>query len=386
MSVPRLAVICDLVEENWPSMDLVAEMLVHHLRADHAAAVQVAPIRPRMRRRFSRLPLVGGGRAAFNADRLLNRLWDYPGYLRQHAAAFDLFHLCDHSYAQLVHVLPKDRTGVLCHDLDTFRCLLEPDREPRPPWFKAMARQILRGLQKAAVVFYTTTAVRRQIEHHGLLDPARLVLAGNGIAPEFHCRPSEPGAFAGLLAGLGGAPFLLHVGSCIPRKRIDVLLEVFGQVRARHRGLRLAQIGGEWTAAQRQHLDRLGSGAEVIQMRGLSRLVLAEFYRRATLVLLPSEAEGFGLPVAEALACGSIVVASDLAVLRETGGAAATYCPVADVPAWVETVHGLVTDPAAAPPLATRLAQAQRHSWAAYTRRILAAYQRLAGVRPGRLD
>ena len=61
---------------------------------------------------------------------------------------------------------------------------------------------------------------------------------------------------------------------------------------------------------------------------------LAAVYRRAALVLQPSEAEGFGLPVAEALACGTPVLASDLAVLREVGGEAAVYRAVGDVPAW----------------------------------------------------
>jgi glycosyltransferase involved in cell wall biosynthesis len=50
-------------------------------------------------------------------------------------------------------------------------------------------------------------------------------------------------------------------------------------------------------------------------------------YRRAALVLQPSSAEGFGLPVAEALACGAVVLASDLEVLREVAGEAAAYAP-----------------------------------------------------------
>ena len=107
----RFAVICDLLEENWPSMDLVAEMFVDTLRAQHAATVQATHICPPMKRRLSRLPWLGAGRTAVNADRLANRFWDYPRHLRPRARDFDFFHVCDHSYAQLVHVLPADRTG-----------------------------------------------------------------------------------------------------------------------------------------------------------------------------------------------------------------------------------------------------------------------------------
>ena len=85
--------------------------------------------------RFGRLPGLGQGHLAFNADRLLNRMWDFPRFARKQVSRFDVFHVCDHSYAQLVHALPAERTGVYCHDLDTFRCLLGPARNLGPAGF-----------------------------------------------------------------------------------------------------------------------------------------------------------------------------------------------------------------------------------------------------------
>src|SRR5206468_182206 len=120
---------------------------------------------------------------------------------------------------------PAARTGVYCHDLDAFRCLLTPAVEPRPRWRKALARRILHGLQRAAVVFYSTAAVRRAMEQFGLVDPQRLVWAPYGVAPEYTAETPE-GHAAVSVPGLEGAPFLLHVGSCIPRKRMDVLFDV----------------------------------------------------------------------------------------------------------------------------------------------------------------
>jgi glycosyltransferase involved in cell wall biosynthesis len=167
------------------------------------------------------------------------------------------------------------------------------------------------------------------------------------------------------------------VGSCIPRKRIDVLLEVFARVRRRRRDVLLVQVGGTWTAAQEEQIARLALGADVSQVKGLDRPAIAALYRRADLVLQPSEAEGFGLPVIEALACGSVVLASDLPVLREVGGPGAVYCPVGDVAAWAEAVCRLLEEPGTAPDRATRLAQGRRYSWAAQTRTVLTAYERL---------
>jgi glycosyltransferase involved in cell wall biosynthesis len=377
-AVPRLGVAADFAEEGWPSMDVCAEMLLAHAGPASAGRLRAERLGPPFRRRLGRLPGLGRRAGALNTDRLLNRLWDYPRHLRRRAHAFDLFHVVDHSYSQLGHVLPPGAAGVFCHDLDTFRCLLEPRRDPRPYWFQAMARHILRGFQKAALVFYSTAAVRRQIEAHGLIDPARLVHAPYGVAPEF--APEADPADVTVLPELGGRPFLLHVGSCIPRKRIDVLLAVFAAARARGRDVRLVQVGGEWTADQRAQIARLGVGPAVHQARGLGRPALAALYRRAALVLQPSAAEGFGLPVVEALACGATVVASDLAVLREVAGTAAIFCPVGDVPAWADTVQRLLDQPETAPGQAMRREQAGRYSWPAHARTIADAYLRLLGA------
>jgi glycosyltransferase involved in cell wall biosynthesis len=366
-------------------MDLCAEMLLSHLGSASGEGLRAERICPSFRRRFTRLAIVGRRRTAFNADRLLNRHFDYPAYLtrlRRGHAGFDAFHIVDHSYAQLVHALPLDRTGVYLHDLDAFRSLLDPAREPRPRWFLMMMRRVLTGLQKAAVVFYSTEAVRTQVERHGLLDPARLVHAPYGVCPEF--TPDAPDPSPSLPTGIDGRPFLLHVGSCNPRKRIDVLLDVFAAVRARRPELRLVKVGGQWAENHRRQIERLGLAPAVHHLQGIDRHTLAALYRRAALVLQPSEAEGFGIPVAEALACGAAVVASDLPVLREVGGDVTTYCPVADVPAWAQTVTQLLDTPAPDRSHPARVAHAARFSWAAHARTIAAAYLRLLGRDPAR--
>ena len=216
----KLAISPDFREESWPSMDLVAEMLLAHLDTGMA---QVA--RPHYKR------LLGWR----NADRLFNRFVNYPRYLRGQRASFDCFHICDHSYAQLVHELPGERTGVFCHDLDTFRCLIEPARDPRPRWFRAMARRILSGMQRAAIVFHSTAAIRDEILKHRLVDASKLVQAPCGVAPEF--RPSGAGVS---LPPTVPTSFVLHVGSCIARKRIDVLLDAIAAAGSPS----LVQVGG----------------------------------------------------------------------------------------------------------------------------------------------
>ncbi len=360
-------------------MDLAAEMLLQRLASAEAPVVEPVRVCPPFARRFTRLPVPPARRrTAFNADRLLNRLWDYPRLLRRQRDRFDLHHVCDHAYANVVHMLPRGRTGVFCHDLDTFRSILDPAIEPRPRWFRAMARQILKGLQKADVVFHTTAAVRAQIVRHGLVDERRLVQAPYGISTEFTAEPIDEASLRSVLpTSFHEGPYLLHVGSCIPRKRIDVALAVFEAARARRPALRFVQVGGEWSPDQDALISRLGVRDGLVQLPRLDRQSLASLYRHAAVIMMPSEAEGFGLPVIEALACGGPVIASDIPVFREVGADVVIYAKLADIADWAAAVEGVLARPRAATDREARLRHASRFSWTAQAHTIASAYARL---------
>lgn len=336
----RIAVLCDYAEEKWPSMDLVGDMLAGHLRRDLFSARKLVPP---FQSRFTRLNSKG---RTFNADRVFNRFWDYQRWLRPQIANFDLFHVVDHSYAQLVHALPADKTIVSCHDLDTFRCLIEPKAEPRSLLFRKMMEHVLAGLRKAARVTCDSATIRDELLAHRLLEPNRLRVIPLGVHPT--CSPdANPLADAEAAELIGDDPgtiSLLHVGSTIRRKRIDVLLNVFAKVRKEFPNARLLRAGGAFTDDQLGLVEQLQLNDGIVVLPHVSRAVLAAIYRRAVLVLQPSEAEGFGLPVVEAMACGTPVVASDLPVLREVGGAAATYVAVADHDAWGHEVISLLNE------------------------------------------
>ena len=94
-----------------------------------------------------------------------------------------------------------------------------------------------------------------------------------------------------------------------------------GRRRGEDLGLPLVAAGPEKEPELARELERRG-----VDLRGyVEKAELATLYRRALCVLLPSRFEGFGLPVLEAMACGTPVVAADEPALREVGGDAAVY-------------------------------------------------------------
>lgn len=392
MTATRVAILCDLREEEWPSMDLVADMLLNHLQSDYPGAIEATRICPPMRRQFSRVDPTSNGHQKsdlkgkrFNADRVLNRFWDYPRYVRQLRSQFDLFHLVDHSYGQLVHELPAERTIVTCHDLDTFQCLLNPDQEPRSFAFRKMMGRTLSGFRKAARVTCDSKATRDELLTHQLIAPERTVVIPNGVHPSFS-PVADPTADAEATRLLGAADDnaidLLHVGSTIHRKRIDILLRVVAGVRKQFPTARLLRVGGPFTTEQARLVRELELEDAILVLPRLESSVLAAVYRRATVLLLPSDREGFGLPVVEAMACGTNVIASDLPVLREVGGNAALYCPVADVSVWTkELIEILAAENRQSRSWSDRreagITQAAKFTWAEYARKTVDVYNEL---------
>ncbi len=360
-------------------MELVAEMLLLHLQTEHADRYEALPLRPRFFGLFEALPGLHGQKA-WNADRLVTRFLTYPTQLAAQRRGYELFHVVDHSYAQVAHVLPAGRTGIYCHDLDAFACLIRPNGAVAS-WRRAMARTQLRGLQRAALVFHSTAQVRAEIEQAAIIDSGRLVHAPYGVAPEFFVDEGADELPPGVLPS---GPFLLHVGSSSRRKRIDVLLRVFAAVRRRFPGLVLVQQGAALLPEHRALVTELGIASALVQPPPLSRSGLAALYRRAELVLLTSEREGFGLPLLEALAAGAGVVASDIEPFKEVAAEAVTYCPVGDVDRWAETIISLMEHPHLRPPSALRRAVAERYTWTAHAATIADAYARLMGLPAGR--
>ena len=375
----RVAILCDMLEERWESMDLIGRVLTDEV--SKLSGIEATRVCPPMRRRFSNEQSTPG--VGFTADRLLNRMWDYPRYVSTLQDQYDVFHVIDHSYSQLVHKLPASRTIVTCHDIDTFRSVVTPLEQRSIP-FRAMTRHILSGLKCAAHVACASETTRDQLLQYDLLPQEKLHVVLNGLDAAFSANPDHAADNAAAkLLGTEQHLDILHVGTTIPRKRIDVLLRTFAGVVASYPEARLVRVGGDLTQEQMELAKQLGISEQVVTLPRLELSTLAAVYRRAALTLIPSEREGFGLPLAESLGCGTPVLASDIPALREVGSTAAQYAPVGEVNTWVEEVNALLhqknSQPVAWLERRTQgIARAANFSWKNYAEQMAALYLQTA--------
>jgi glycosyltransferase involved in cell wall biosynthesis len=220
----------------------------------------------------------------------LRMAWSLPRLLRQ----------LKPELAHFQHALPlgwHGRTVVTLHDLS-----FEADPSSMGLVDRVTFRIVVpRAARRADQVLVVSERTRRDVELHYGLSPAKVTVTPNGVDPHF-----APGGTPG--------DYVLFVGAIQRRKDPLAALAAANAV-----DLRLVVVGPEKEPTLAAEL-RAG-GAE---LRGyVDKDELADLYRGAVALVLPSRHEGFGLPVLEAMACGTPVVISDDPALREVAGDAA---------------------------------------------------------------
>ena len=162
-------------------------------------------------------------------ERIAHRFWSYPRWLekqeRDKQGPADVYHIVDHSYAHLADSLPANRVVITCHDVDAFRSLLVPEEsESQLPHF--LVKRVLAGFRSAAAIVCDSEATRSELVQHGVVPVERTSVVPIGVHPS--CTPDSDAVAERSRRSSqvrSGRPTSFSVGSTIPRKQIDVLLE-----------------------------------------------------------------------------------------------------------------------------------------------------------------
>lgn len=206
--------------------------------------------------------------------------------------------------------------------------------EERSPAKWAYYRWIVRpAIGKASVIFTSSEHARQSIAGWANIDPARIILAGNGVSADFN----PEGA-----VWRHERPYLLYVGNQKPHKNVEGLVEAFA-ASGLDRDFDVLLTGGLSPAMVRT-LGRTGMKDRFRPLGLVPESVLPALYRGARALVMPSRHEGFGLPVIEAMACGTPVLSSNRTALPEVGADAVSYFDPDDQESFVTGLRALRDD------------------------------------------
>lgn len=206
------------------------------------------------------------------------------------------------------------------------------------------------------------------------------------LAAGEHFRPQAEPVIHSVLDRTGvRQPYILYVGSIEPRKNLIRLLEAFAQLRHWSTRWDLVVVGGRniWKSSP------VGETTEKLELKHFVHFTgyipdsdLPGIYNGADLFVFPSLYEGFGLPVLEAMACGTPVITSNTSSLPEVAGDAALLVDPYNVEEIAAAMRHVLEDSALANDLRERgLEHAKKFSWEKTARQTISVYEKVLGKR-----
>jgi len=249
----------------------------------------------------------------------------------------ELFHATEH----LLLPLRSTPTVLTVHDL-IFRHLSE-HHKPLNRWYLNLTMPLY--CRRASHIIAISRCTERDLIAAYGLPPEKITVIYEAADPRFGPRPPEVVAATRARYGLPDR-YLLFVGAIEPRKNLARLLAAFEAIHAEGLSDALVIVGKRgWLYDDFfARLERSSVRDAVILPGYVPDEDLPTIYAGAQALVFPSLYEGFGLPVLEAMACGTPVVASNASSLPEVGGAAALYFSPTDVEAMAEALRRLLRD------------------------------------------
>ena len=302
-----------------------------------------------------------------------------PFALQQHVVIPRLLRQLDaglyHSPYYLMPWRPGVPTVVTVHDLIPLRLPQLSTRLAR--WFFRLA--VTRALRTAGRVITGSASAGRDLLAAFPAVAARLRVIPYAAGASF--RPQTDAARAASRARLTlPARFVLYVGSNRPHKNLPRLMEAWSRLQPQPLPLVIAGAWDPRYPGAQQRAAALGLNDKVLWLGPVAETELPGLYAAATIFVFPSLYEGFGLPVIEAMACGTPVACSGTSSLPEVAGEAAILFDPEQTESIADALSRLLASPALRVEQAELgLRRAAEFSWPRTARETLDVYRELLG-------
>lgn len=272
-------------------------------------------------------------------DRWLTAFWQrlhLPLQLERLIGPFDVSHSPD-----FVAPPTAGPNVITVHDL-SYRITPE---FAHPRLRRYLEHAVPRSVRRAEQVIVPSETTRQDvIEHYGI-DEHLVRAIPHGVDPWF--QPANESAIEQTLAHFGlRRPYFIIVGTIEPRKNHLNLLAAFERLHKERPDASLAIFGrsGWLSEPIMSEIERYARFLPLRHLQGVEDSWLPALYSGSTALVYPSWYEGFGLPVLEAMACGTMAIVSDRGSLPEIAGKAAMIVPPASIDALAETMKTALDD------------------------------------------
>lgn len=280
-----------------------------------------------------------------------------------------------YSNFQMYPMLQKTKRVVVIHDIAFARY----------PQFvigkyqKYLVKFTPKALRKAELVVAVSEFTKQDIVDYYKIDPKKIVVVHNavdqkrfhptGLTNDVRKRYKLPGEY------------LLFMGTLEPRKNVQRIVEAYNELSSEIRTkYPLVLAGGKGWLDQgiENAIQQVKTPGKVIRTGYIDDDDMAAVYSGAKLFLFPSNYEGFGIPVLEAMACGTPVITADNSSLPEVAGTAALYVKAEDVKDITAQITKLISDPSLAKELRVKgFEQVKKFSWEKSAQSLLWAIEKL---------
>lgn len=288
----------------------------------------------------------------------------------------DLFHAPS-------NILPRGLTMPCVTTIHDTMWLSAPHLCNSAPWGHVEKHFYRHGMRRAmaqsAAILTVSEATRTALVE---LDP-RLAFRTSAILPGVSNAFSPSPEESRPPQDNDGPGYILTVGQNAPYKNHEGAIRGFAKAFADDARMKLVLVQRRGTASARLEAlsDKLGIAEQVQFVTTVGRQELVDLYRGATALLHPSFVEGFGMPLAEAMACGCPIIASECSAMPEVTDGAALLVDPGNHQSIADALVQVTNDPKLAADLARKgLVRAQQLSWREFARGNLETYRRVLGL------
>ena len=253
----------------------------------------------------------------------------FRGPLHRALAWADVVHVCDHSNAMTVPWLRGKPNLVTCHDLLAIRGAQGDIAEHRVRFTgRLLQRWIVSGLRRAQRVVCVSRQTAHELQQAAGIASERVSIVQNALNYPYAPMPQAEAVQRMRAMGLSSSqPYVMHVGGNDWYKNRVGVVRIFTELMKQpgYQAHRLVLAGKAWDTDLAAAVAGSGLAGRIDAAVDADSETLRALYSYADFLLFPSLAEGFGWPIAEAMACGCPVVTTGRAPMTDVGGEAALY-------------------------------------------------------------